>query len=183
MSGYVFYIPNNKINIYFTFALIINFLNACGVSFLLPASGGIHWFYVTGALLVLTGLFTLLPRRRRLALAGSLMLVFGIFWMSRGFTEAFFADFILWVLYRISSRSLFVSVDADEIVYPSFPQKKIAWRDLDHIVLKDDILTMDLKNNKIYQHVVEYADNPVNEKEFNDFCTRQLSLKSEPRAE
>ena len=42
------------------------------------------------------------------------------------------------------------------------------------MILKDDLLTIDFKNNKIIQQLIEKTEHPVDEKEFNDFCSKQL---------
>lgn len=49
------------------------------------------------------------------------------------------------------------------------------WQAMSNVILKDDILTIDFKSNKIIQ--VELAENnlAVDESEFNTFCTRQLN--------
>ncbi|MFN5423030.1 MAG: hypothetical protein ACK5AO_07175 [bacterium] len=56
-------------------------------------------------------------------------------------------------------------------------QRKIKWIDLNNVVLRDDLLTIDLKNNSIIQVEVdddEDADYEVGEDEFNDYCRTQL---------
>ncbi|HRX94260.1 MAG TPA: hypothetical protein P5158_09100, partial [Chitinophagaceae bacterium] len=59
--------------------------------------------------------------------------------------------------------------------YPSFPVTKIQWNELNNIILKDEVLTIDLKSNKLIQHSIGNANNSVNEEEFNEFCRQQLS--------
>ena len=39
----------------------------------------------------------------------------------------------------------------DGILFPSFPEKKYNWEEVSQAILKDDILTIDLKNNKLMQ--------------------------------
>lgn len=78
------------------------------------------------------------------------------------------------ILYAISLRKLIVFVNPNQITYPSFPKKTITWNELSNIILKDDLLTIDFKNNKIIQQLTERTEHPVNEKEFNDFCNKQL---------
>ena len=82
--------------------------------------------------------------------------------------------FSLFLLYRISQRRLLVSVSADEVIYPSFPKTIITWAELNNVILKDDLLTIDFKNNKIIQQLIQKKEPAVNEQEFNDFCKAQL---------
>lgn len=51
----------------------------------------------------------------------------------------------------------------------------IRWGQLNNLILKDDLLTIDLKNNKLIQQYLDESSGPVNEKEFNDFCQKQLN--------
>lgn len=79
---------------------------------------------------------------------------------------------LIYVLYQITTRKLLVTVSPGNIIYPSFPSKKIEWNELANIVLKDGLLTIDFKNNKILQVEISGV---TDEKEFNDFCRTQLA--------
>ncbi len=83
---------------------------------------------------------------------------------------------IILLFYFYSIRLLQVIVSIKGIRYPSFPTKKIEWSSLNNLLLKDQILTIDFKNNKLIQTYIdaEQKDVSVNEKEFNDFCRQQL---------
>ena len=52
--------------------------------------------------------------------------------------------------------------------------QNIAWNLLNNVVLKDNVLTIDYKNNKLFQQEIDETISRVNEKEFNDFCKEQL---------
>ena len=79
---------------------------------------------------------------------------------------------VLMILDEIARRDFVVKVFADKIFYPSFPYRAIKWDELSNVILKDTILTIDFKNNKIIQHEVL---NEADEKEFNNFCKEQLN--------
>lgn len=78
------------------------------------------------------------------------------------------------ITYIIARRPLKVKVDAGRIIYPSFPAKKISWTDLNNIIIKDDLLTIDFKNNRIIQQLVDKKFQSVKEADFNEFCREQL---------
>jgi len=78
------------------------------------------------------------------------------------------------ILHGIAIRRLVILADTNKIIYPSFPPRSIEWNELSNVILKDDLLTIDFKNNKIIQQLIDKTELPVNEKEFNDFCTKQL---------
>ena len=70
-----------------------------------------------------------------------------------------------------------VAFDGVEIVFNSFPKKILLWPNVNNVVLKDGLLTIDLKNNTLIQkHVNDPVEKQV-EQEFNDFCKEQFSHK------
>ncbi len=96
-------------------------------------------------------------------------------WLQMGFWWIGIVVFFLGFLYQISKRPLLINVLDEKVTYPSFPQKNIPWANLNNIILKDGLLTIDLKNNKYIQQPVDETKTAVNEQEFNDFCREQLN--------
>lgn len=83
--------------------------------------------------------------------------------------------FVPGLFYLVSKRPLLVITGKEKIIYPSFPQKNISWVTLNNVILKDGLLTIDLKNNRLIQQAIDESKTSVNEKEFNDFCRDQLN--------
>lgn len=79
---------------------------------------------------------------------------------------------IVLIFENLSKKTLIVKIDDQKIIYPSFPQKEISWSAIKNILIKDGLLTIDLKNNKLIQSLI--IENEVNEKNFNEFCNKQL---------
>ena len=75
----------------------------------------------------------------------------------------------------VAHRKLRLIISEKIIKYPSFPGKQIAWNELTNLVLKDGLVTIDFKNNKIIQQPILNSDWDINEEEFNDFCRKQLN--------
>jgi len=67
--------------------------------------------------------------------------------------------------------------DEESIVYNSFPEKKYDWSEVTNVVLKDAILTIDFKNNKLIQKEVNDHVSAQDEKDFNGFCMRRLQAE------
>lgn len=63
------------------------------------------------------------------------------------------------------------------IVVNSFPRKEYKWTDLNNVILRDNILTVDFKNNKLIQKEIESAASVQDEQDFNAFCAGQLAGK------
>lgn len=103
------------------------------------------------------------------------------------FSNAWFVTPYVWlgyinllfaVLDTLSRRKLSVQFYNDKVIYPSAITKKIFWTEINNVTLKDGILTIDLKNNKLIQHYLDETYLSVNENEFNEFCNEQLKNSS-----
>lgn len=63
----------------------------------------------------------------------------------------------------------------DGIAYPSFPPKKLLWTDVDFAMLKDGILTIEMKNNHVFQFSLsKTASDKLDENSFNEFCNSNV---------
>ncbi len=78
----------------------------------------------------------------------------------------------------LAHRKLILTVTEKKITYPSFPVKQIEWSELTNLVLKDGLVTIDFKNNKIIQQPILNSDWDTDEEEFNEFCRKQLRIKN-----
>lgn len=81
------------------------------------------------------------------------------------------------LFYFYSIRNLRVYISKKDILYPSFPSKRIKWESINNLLLKDNLLTIDFKNNKLIQSevIANKKDGEADEIEFNDFCKRQIN--------
>ena len=68
-----------------------------------------------------------------------------------------------------------LAFDGIEIVFNSFPKKIVLWSTVNNVVLKDGLLTIDLKSNTLIQKQVNDIVEKQVEQEFNDFCLSQLN--------
>ena len=77
------------------------------------------------------------------------------------------------ILYHLALQKLLFIFTSEDIKKMNFPKAEYPWSIFSNVILKDNILTLDFKNNKLIQAEIE--DNLIiNEKEFNEFATRQL---------
>jgi len=81
---------------------------------------------------------------------------------------------LLLIFYALIRKELKVTVNTKQIVYPSFPVKKIEWPSVSNLILKDGLLTIDMNNNHIIQQYIDDVRTKVDEKLFNEFCSQQL---------
>jgi hypothetical protein len=81
---------------------------------------------------------------------------------------------LLFLFQDITRRKLAVLFFDDRIIYPSFPKRTITWSELNNVIIKDTILTIDMKNNRVYQNEVI---SPVSDLEFNEYCDAHLQSR------
>ncbi len=67
-----------------------------------------------------------------------------------------------------------VAFDVEELVFNTVPKRKYLWNEVSNVVLKEGILTIDLKNNKLIQKEIDADISEADEQDFNDFCKHQL---------
>jgi hypothetical protein len=85
---------------------------------------------------------------------------------------------ILFMIYlrRIEHGELIV-VSESNVILPGLTGHRIVeWDQLTNVIKRDDLLTLDFKNNKLMQ-VQIINSNDVPENEFNQFCRQQLQEK------
>jgi hypothetical protein len=93
--------------------------------------------------------------------------------------HAFLAGAILlfWIYLVQKKSGEKIVVSFKNIVLPSFIGTRIIeWKELSNVVKKDDLLTLDFKNNKLLQ--VEISQAESKEEDFNKFCQRQLAAQN-----
>ncbi|MEP6595948.1 MAG: hypothetical protein ABJA71_08365 [Ginsengibacter sp.] len=94
-----------------------------------------------------------------------------ILWVNDNFLIAFI-NLILFLLYTITLQKIIYDFNSSLIKQKNFPWKKYRWNELSNVIIKDNLLTVDFKNNKLMQ--VEITGNEINETEFNAFTKKQL---------
>ncbi|MBN8789188.1 MAG: hypothetical protein J0I84_19075 [Terrimonas sp.] len=103
------------------------------------------------------------------------LLITGIIWLFIPGLRWFFILFVLFVLFDHQARHpLEIGVSDEQIVINTFFRKRYRWSDFSNVILKDNLLTLDFKNNKVLQREIEPYLSNVNEKEFNAFCAEQI---------
>ena len=82
---------------------------------------------------------------------------------------------LILILYLFAIQVPVVRISADGVKLSIFGKRFLNWKQLNNLVMKDGLVTIDLKNNKLIQQYLDESSMPVNEKEFNDFCKKQLN--------
>jgi hypothetical protein len=62
-----------------------------------------------------------------------------------------------------------------EVSLNTLPKKVLHWNEINNAVIKDGFLTIDQKNNKLFQKEIEGDVSADIETEFNEFCRHQIA--------
>jgi hypothetical protein len=82
---------------------------------------------------------------------------------------------LIGVLYRFSLQPVTFRFSADTVQKMNFPKKMYSWNSFSNIILKDQVLTLDLKTNKLIQSEIE-KPKELTEAQFNEFAQERMRL-------
>jgi hypothetical protein len=180
MPQYTITLTNDKIRLYDRFAVFMLVINAAAITAILTlkkqtvlqqGSGLLTLLFLLAALLV----YINTSWKDKWNLFFFLAAVFTVlYWVLTGFWWAAVVSAVLAALYKYAGKIPVVTVDSNQVSYPSFPTRALPWSSLHNIVLKDGLLTIDLKNNRLIQQPVDEKITTINEQVFNEFCFQQL---------
>ena len=175
MPRFMISLKNEKLRTYTIFSWLIILLNFIAFVYL----GVTGWSkianlpYFAAGLLLAIFIFRSIGNREEYE-SDSISLCFSlviIAWIVMQFYWAAVIIIFLFLFQDISRRKLIVLFYDDRIIYPSFPKRTILWTELNNVILRDGVLTIDLKNNKVFQNEI-YS--PASEIDFNEYCDSQL---------
>jgi len=174
MGNYTIILPNEKAATYRAVTFIIACINLIAFCYLYIKSTnemGAMLASIGAILFVFTLiLLTFFSSKKQAFYISMAFVCAGLIWLYVGLYLIGILV-LLFSLFGFFTTQTFKIVVSDKgILYPSFPSVQIRWEEVAQAILKDNILTIDLKNNKLYQFVVPEKDNHIIESDFNLFC-------------
>ncbi|MBN9295955.1 MAG: hypothetical protein J0I41_03040 [Filimonas sp.] len=179
--NFVVTIKNNRYRVYDRISMLMLLLSVVAFAYasFQPISTKLKLFYAGATIVVLFSWYIviLLAKRNNAPVAfRPVLFAAGLAWFIPPYGNFLIAGLFL-LAGLIEKQVKFaqeMGVDEDGITFNSFPKFRFhAWTELNNVILKDGLLTVDYKNNKVFQK--EIHETPTNlEKEFNDFCAAQL---------
>ncbi len=173
MQNFEIEIKNEKIKSYRMITMLIVILNSLFFIFLLfDVSQRKNALISLGVILAFTGYRLYLSKKNNQSFFFNEWIFFllMILWVDNYSIAIIWM--LLFLLYTIALQKLRYNFDSVIIEQKKFPWKKYKWNELRNVILKDNMLTMDFKNNKLMQAEIVNAD--INELQFNAFAKRQL---------
>jgi len=154
--------------------LVINLAGLLFITYLKDLKSWVPFFMATIAIFSAFIAFYSRYKSERSPLTGAFF-VLSLAWILADYWVVGVLNFLFMILHIAALQKPIVSVSENQVIYPSFPRKKIDWQELSNLIIKDGLLTIDFKNNKIIQQQIADISSSIDEKEFNDFCRQQLN--------
>ena len=108
-------------------------------------------------------------------------LITALLWLQMPYMQWLFIPFVILALLEHQVKfPLEIGFSENHVVFNTFFRKKYDWSQLSNVMLKDGLLTMDFRNNRLVQREIEDDDeeDDASEEEFNQFCREQLKKNS-----
>jgi hypothetical protein len=176
---YVVTLKNTSRKYVDTFSLLILFISV--LLFLREQfrSDNIKITYLFGALAIAAIIarnIYLQKRQNKTVFYSSALFIAAIAWVTMPYLSWLFLPFALMGLFEKQAKfPLEVGFSDARIIINALIRRKYNWSDFNNIILKDDLLTMDFKTNRLLQRETIDEEGDAEEDEFNDYCSRQLA--------
>ena len=105
-----------------------------------------------------------------------LLLIAGITWFAMPYAPWIgILLLLLALLERPAKLPMEIGFNDDRIVFNTLVRRKLQWEDLSNVKLRDGILTIDFKDNRLFQKETIDEDGDADEDEFNQYCASRLA--------
>lgn len=159
---------------------------ASGIVFILLASGITditrYLCYLVAACILGGLIFNAVAGRRRGKMVGYrfLLLLTALGWLMIPRLEWICLLFgVLAFLEHQTRRPLEIGFDRDRVVINSLIRRRFDWSAFTNVILRNGLLTLDFKNNRLIQReVADDDDSDADEEEFNAWCRDRLIAAS-----
>lgn len=155
MTSYKLGLTQAKIRTHHTVSLLILTLHTLVLGYLGLTASRLQYYLLAAAALNLLVLLVYLffsGTRTKMRRAVTVTLVAnGIMWFWLGSTLMAGLIAVMAVLQWLALKPPVVKIAEDGILYPGLPEKKYTWADLERVIIKDGILSIDLKDNSLLQ--------------------------------
>ena len=184
MDKYTFILPNDKAATYKVVTFIIAIMNV--VAFVLVTikseNTEVNSFLIPMGFSIIATPFInyfIFKSNKNILSFNVAFILCGIVWIFLGMIFPGILLILFSVFGFYTNKDFKLEILKDEIVYPTFPKKHYQWNEVEQIILKDNILTIDLKNNKLMQFsLLEKENKGIDENVFNDFCKLNQAANS-----
>lgn len=107
------------------------------------------------------------------------LLIAGLVWTFMPFFQWLIAVFVFLALLEYQAKKpTEIGFDEDHIMLNKLFRKKILWSEIDNVILKDGVITIDFKNNRLLQKEIDKGESEASESEFNEWIAGVRNLQT-----
>jgi hypothetical protein len=182
MHSYSINIPDDKATTYPVVTFIIAVINLLAFGYLLFTSSGraIHSMIILGFIMSILAVvfylikyFSIYFSSFRIEIS---FIICAIAWLVAGYYLLAFLLLAFALLGFATNKNLVIHFSEEGIRYPSFPVRLYRWSEVDFVILKDDILSIEMKDNRLLQFTLEQSiASKIDDLVFNAFCAQQIT--------
>ncbi|PWT73962.1 MAG: hypothetical protein C5B59_12100 [Bacteroidetes bacterium] len=159
-------------------SFILCFLSVIASLFEQLRSRHFNFFFTAAAIIIAGGLVTNLfaARKGDRIRYRNWLLIAGLFWLGMPYLQWLAILFFLLAFLEYQAKyPLEIGFSRDIVVINTLFKKKFAWSDFNNVMLKDGLLTLDFRDNRLFQkEALEDEEDDADEDEFNTFCSERL---------
>ncbi len=100
-------------------------------------------------------------------------LSFAINWLANFYWLPGIGMAFITYLFVQALRPITIIFFSDNVKFNTFPARSYSWNQIDQVILRDQILTLNFCNNRFIQHSV-LTDSNFNVNQFNQFCLHHV---------
>lgn len=141
-----------------------------------PKSGAAYLYFDVG--IIVTRVYTIIKKRKNGQAYYRLALLIGAVGWFIGPQRNIWMAVLYAVAGLLEKQVKFpqeIGFSENEITFNTFLKKALKWDEVNNALIKDGLVTIDMKNNKLFQREIEGYVTADIEREFNDFCHRCIS--------
>jgi hypothetical protein len=175
MDSQTIILPNDKAATYKVVTFIIAFMNLIFLGFIRykETSPTAQFFLGFGLIWLLSSIvrYSFFKSSRKIIFIIIPLFVCSLIWLFMGFYVLGIISFLFSFFGFQANKPLKVKASKAGILYPTFPAKLFEWKEVEQVLIKDNVLTIDLKNNKLIQiSISEQENEKLEHQAFNAFC-------------
>jgi len=104
------------------------------------------------------------------------LLIAGIVWTRMPYFQWLVVVFAFLALLEYQAkRAPEIGFNDEHLVFNNLFRKKVLWEEIDNVVLKDGLLTIDFRNNRLLQREIDSGESEASENEFNEWVKLRIN--------
>ncbi len=182
IETYSIEIPNDKLSSYRLVTLIVSIINLLAFAYVAlnepPGYAAMAIYF--GLALSAGALVAILLKRFGKSIAdlwpATALVACALIWLQADNFLPGLLLIVFAVMSVVAQRKPVIQFEKEQIIYPSFPKKKFSWAAIDFVLLKDDILTIETRDNHLFQFTLDKTvASQIDNIKFNQFCAHCVS--------